>query len=86
MVRRFLEHILLRPGGLAVGGVPLMLDDGPIMSFARLSNVLADGDGHMQVWDWKGAASLKPCVKHWNVVKKVEPATLQRSSGIAAGA
>lgn len=71
MARRFLEHILVHPAGLATGGVPLVLDDGPIMLFARLSNVLADGDGHMHIWDWKGAAALKPCVKHWNIVKKV---------------
>lgn len=76
MVQRFLEHILLQPCGLAVGGVPLELEDGPVMLFARLSNVLADGDGHEELWDWKGAAAIKCCVKHWNVVKKAH----QRSS------
>jgi hypothetical protein len=38
--------------------------------FARLSNVLTDGDGHRLAWDWRGAASLKPCIKHCNVLKK----------------
>ncbi len=70
-LRAFLEHILLDPCGLATGGVPLSLDDGPVMLFARLSNVLADGEGLMKGFDWKGASGLKPCVKHNNVVKKV---------------
>ena len=51
-------------------GVALIVDEGPAMLFAHVSNVSADGDGHMRLWSWKGAAALKPCVKHGNVVKK----------------
>ncbi len=72
MAKRFLEHLLTHPCGLAAGGVTLELDDGPILLFARVSNVLADGDGHAEIFDWKGASALKPCIKHWNVVKKVQ--------------
>jgi hypothetical protein len=66
------------------------------MIHARLTNVLADGDGHMQAWDWKGAAALKCCVKHDNVLKKVlrindrhelfhgGPAAIRLASGTAA--
>ena len=71
MLRLFLEHFLVHPCGLAAGGVHVELDDGPRMIHARLSNVLADGEGHMIVWDWKGAGALKACVKHANVLKKV---------------
>ena len=70
MVRLVVEHMLLQPGGLATGGVALIVDEGPAMLFAHVSNVIADGDGHMHLWSWKGAAALKPCVKHGNVVKK----------------
>lgn len=68
--RRFLEVQLFEPCGLSTGGVAVMLDGQPTLLYARLSNVLADGDGHMKVWDWKGASSLKPCLKHVNVMKK----------------
>ena len=71
MLRPFLEHFLVHPCGLAAGGVPVELDDGPRMIQARLSNVLADGEGHMVAWDWKGAGALKACVKHANVLEKV---------------
>lgn len=70
-LRLFLEYMLLNPCGLAMGGVPLPLDSGPVMLFARLSNILADGEGHMKAFDWKGASALKPCLKHGNVTKKV---------------
>lgn len=70
MLRRFLEHILVHPCGLAAGGLAVATDDGPCMLFARLSNVLSDGEGHMHAFDWKGAAALKVCLKHNNVLKK----------------
>jgi hypothetical protein len=38
--------------------------------FARLTNLLSDGDGLRMAFDWKGASSLKPCFKHYNVFKK----------------
>ncbi len=75
MLRRFLEHLLTHPCGLAAGGVHVALDDGPQMIYGRLTNVLADGDGHMQAWDWKGASALRCCVKHANVLKKVTSTT-----------
>lgn len=70
MLRLFLQHILLQPSGLAAGGVHLDLADGPILLFARLASLLSDGDGLAEALDWKGASSMKPCVKCWNVVKK----------------
>ncbi len=71
MLRIFLEKLLIGPSGLSGGGVAIELDDGPLLLFGRLSNVLADGEGLMKAFDWKGASSLKPCLKHFNVYKKV---------------
>jgi hypothetical protein len=35
-----------------------------------LAVLLSDGDGLRQALSWRGAASLKPCIKHPNVCKK----------------
>jgi hypothetical protein len=70
LFRVYLEHQLLSPGGLAVGGVPLTIDGQPVLIFASLHNVLGDGEGLMKAFDWKGASSMKPCVKHYNVLRK----------------
>ena len=71
VLRKFLELQLLGVAGLSTGGVALSIGGSPIMLFAKLHGVLADGDGHMKAWDWKGASSFKPCIKHVNVLKKV---------------
>ena len=46
------------------------LDGQPKLLFAKLGNVLADGEGHMVAFDWKGAAAVKQCLRHFNVYKK----------------
>ena len=70
-VKRFLELQLLSPCGLATAGVPVTIAGKTTIIWARLANVLADGEGLMKVWDWKGASSLHGCIKHHNVWKKV---------------
>ena len=72
MLRVFLEHLFLGDLGLATVGLPLNLSQqAPVMLFAALTNILADGDGFRHAYDWRGASSLKPCLVHHNVVKKV---------------
>jgi hypothetical protein len=67
----YLQRHLLGPCGLATSGVPVVLADGrPTLIFARLTNLLSDGDGLRMALDWRGHASLKPCFKHYNVFKK----------------
>ena len=70
VLREFLSHILFSSSGLRTGGVCLELTSGPTLVFARLANLLSDGDGLRQAFDWVGASGLKPCLKHWNVFKK----------------
>lgn len=70
-VKRFLELQLLSPCGLATAGVPVTIAGKTSVIWARLANVLADGEGLMKIWDWKGASSLHGCIKHHNVLKKV---------------
>ncbi len=67
----YLQRHLLGPCGLATSGVPVVLADGrPTLIFARLTNLLSDGDGLRMALDWRGHASLKACFRHYNVFKK----------------
>jgi hypothetical protein len=70
MMRLFLERILFGESGLSTVGVPVLIGGQERILFAKLTNLLSDGDGLRMGWDWKGASSLKPCWKHFNVFKK----------------
>jgi hypothetical protein len=73
LLAMYLRRHLLGPDGLATSGLPLLLhgdDRPPTLLFARLTNLLSDGDGLRQAYDWKGSSGLKPCFKHFNVFKK----------------
>jgi hypothetical protein len=66
----YLKKQLLGPSGLATAGVPLMLNGEVVLIFAKLTNLLSDGDGLRQAFNWKGASGVKPCFKHFNVFNK----------------
>ncbi len=70
MLRLLVEDLFLGPLGLRTVGLPLTLPTGPIVLFASLTNVLADGDGLRLAYDWRGSSSLKPCLVHHNCLKK----------------
>lgn len=70
-LRRFLERALLGDDGFASSGCPLTVAGEACLLFARPSVILSDGDGLRQAFDWRGASSLKPCLIHHNVFKKV---------------
>ena len=69
-LRLFLEHQLLGANGLSTSGVPLVLGDRAVMLFAKLTNLMSDGDGLRSALNWKGASGLKPSFKHHNVFMK----------------
>ena len=69
MLRAYLNAHLLSATGIATAGLPLMLNGQPFMLFAKLSHMLADGDGLRLAFEWKGASGLKCCMRHWNVLK-----------------
>lgn len=69
-LRAFLRIQMLSAGGLATGGVPLCIGGNTIMLYARVANLLSDGDGLRSALDWKGHASMKPCFRHCNIFKK----------------
>jgi hypothetical protein len=73
-LREYLKLQLLGTDGLSSAGLPLELRGQHVLLFARLTNILSDGDGFRLAYDWKASASFKPCLRHWNVVKKDEGA------------
>jgi hypothetical protein len=70
MLRLFVERILFGGSGMSTVGVPVLIGGQERLLFAKLTNILSDGDGLRMAWDWKGASSLKPCWKHFNVFRK----------------
>ena len=71
MLRDYLRlQLFSTEAGLLTTGVPLILDDTPILLYANLGMLLSDGDGHRLGLQWKGAAAMKPCFRHWSVFNK----------------
>lgn len=64
----FLQHLLTGDTGMSTVGVPLTLPQGTVCLFARLSHIIADGEGFELLFQWRGASSLRPCLRHWNIV------------------
>ena len=64
MLRAYLNAHLLSETGISTAGLPLMLNGQPFMLFAKLSHMLADGDGLRLAFEWKGASGLKCCMRH----------------------
>ena len=56
---------------MQTSGVALDLGEGNhCMIYAKLGQLLSDGDGLRIAMQWMGQAALKPCWRHLNVVKK----------------
>ena len=74
MLRAFLHLLLLDDGqGLQAAGHPLLLRGSTHMLFARVDLMMADGDGLRLALQWLGAGAVKPCFRHWNVLKRQSP-------------
>jgi hypothetical protein len=69
-LREYLKLHLGGPLGIQTVGVPLTIGGSVVMLYARLTNVLTDGDGFRIGYDWRASSSTKPCLRHWNVLKK----------------
>jgi hypothetical protein len=67
----FLRVLLSGVNGLSLSGMPLQLNgDRVVLLHGRLTNLLSDGAGLAEGYDWRGHASLKPCFVHYNVMMK----------------
>ena len=70
MFRDLLKLLLCSPSGMQTVGMPLRLRGQFVTIFARVGCLLSDGDGLRMALQWLGSSSLKPCFRHWNVLKK----------------
>ena len=70
MMRQYLHVQLLGANGLSETGVAITIHNQPLLFWAKLTNLLSDGDGHRQCLSWRGASGIKPCFFHWNVFSK----------------
>lgn len=77
VLRTFLVHLMLGPAGLSTSGIPLEIGGCIVPLFAKVGNLMSDGDGIRAGFDWRGHASIKPCLKHFNVLKKDRALTSQ---------
>jgi len=69
-LRIFLKRMFLSANGFETAGVVLMLNNQPFLLKAKLRHLLSDGDGLRVSLNWRGASSLRPCWRHWNVLLK----------------
>ena len=70
MFSMFLTRMLLGPFGMMTAGTAIEIRNRHYTIFAKLTNVIADGDGLRMVLNWMGASGLKPCFLHSNVLAK----------------
>ena len=56
--------------GLSVVGVAFSHRGRHCIFYAKLSNILSDGDGLKLVTGWRGASGLRPCLVHSNILMK----------------
>lgn len=71
MLRDYLQlQLLSEDSGLLTVGVPLDLHGKQVVLYAKLTCLLGDGDGLRSALQWVGAAGVKPCFRHLNVLRK----------------
>ena len=70
MFAQFLKMLLFGQRGFSRTGVEVKIIDVDVIIFARLEIIISDGDGLRLAFCWRGAGSFKPCLRHWNVLKR----------------
>ena len=66
LLRTLLNHMFYGPRGLQTAGVILTLLGEAKICYARLGAILADGESLAEAFQWKGAAGIKACFRHYN--------------------
>jgi hypothetical protein len=70
MLRRFFHVMLLGTHGGATVGITVMINGLAVTLHSRVKYLGSDYDGIRIGWDWKGANSLRSCLRCSNVFKK----------------
>jgi hypothetical protein len=66
----FLERCFFGPTGFLTSGAAITCGEDQFVLFADIGVLMSDGDGLRKAFAWRGAASMKPCFRHANVLKK----------------
>ena len=66
----FLQHFFFGANGFLTSGIPICHGDNMFVLFADLGIIISDGDGLREAFRWRGAASLRPCFRHDNCLRK----------------
>ena len=67
---RYLKKHLLGPLGVQTVGVVCNVDGVSYTLYARLTNLLSDGEGLKYGLDVFGHGGIAPCIRCWNVLRK----------------
>ena len=67
---QLLRRMFLGPQGLSTAGAPLFIHQTSHILFADMGVLISDGDGLRMAMCWNGASSIKPCLRHYNVLRK----------------
>ena len=70
VMRLVIRHMAIDALSFSNAGVPIFTKAGDFMLHARLTNVLADGDGIRMAYIVKGGSSIKACCQCNNVLRK----------------
>ena len=71
VLRAFLRRLVFGTYGCSTAGLVLNLGShGTRLIHARVTHLLADGEGLQVFFEWSGAASMKPCLRHYNILMK----------------
>ena len=70
LLKRFSHTLLLGDHGAMTVGITVMVHGSPLVIDCRVKCLSADYDGHRMAYDWRGATSLRGCIKCSSVFKK----------------
>ena len=70
MLAHFLKKMLLSNTGFTRSGLPVTLNGQPHLIWSKLHAIISDGDGLRLGASWRGAASIRPCLRHGNVFSR----------------
>ena len=65
-----LRKLLMHESGPARGGIPFTVGGQAYTVYAKVSDIISDGDGHRQGLEWVGAGGMRCCFLHANVFGK----------------
>lgn len=82
MLRRFFLIMLLGTHGGATAGITVTIHDRPLTIYYRVKCLGSDYDGLRMAFDWKGANSIRCCLRCSNVFKRGSDLASRVANGV----